>query len=98
MPTAATRFETPNASRYLGQLCKHFAHKVEVDYDATTGRAALPPGPAVMEADDTGLTMRVEAADADGLNRAKFILEDHLKRFAFREDPADLVWTEGAPA
>ena len=39
-------FQTPQASKYLQQLCRHFAHKVAVEYDASQGRAALPPGPA----------------------------------------------------
>lgn len=39
-------FATAQASKYLQQLCKHFAHKVEVTYGAQSGSAALPPGPA----------------------------------------------------
>lgn len=31
-------FMTPNASKYLQQLCKHFAHKVAVVFDETEGR------------------------------------------------------------
>ncbi|GMG82429.1 DUF2218 domain-containing protein [Paralimibaculum aggregatum] len=93
MLKASARFETENASRYLQQLCKHFAHKVPVDYDATRARAELPPGPARMAADATGLDIEVTAAEAESLTRAKFIIEDHLKRFAHREAPADLVWS-----
>lgn len=42
MLTATTRCETPNAGKYLQQLCKHFAHKVEVDYGDGHGSAASP--------------------------------------------------------
>ena len=35
-------FQTPNASKYLQQLCKHFEHKVAVVFDESEGRAALP--------------------------------------------------------
>jgi len=86
------RFETPNASKYLGQLCKHFAHKVEVEYDKTDGRAALPPGPATLKADDKGLSVTISAQNSEGLERAKFIIDDHLKRFAFREGLTGLDW------
>ena len=79
---STTRFETPNASKYLQALCKHFAHKVTVDYDATAGRADLPPGPAKMVADDKGLDIEVTAEDGQGLKVAQYIVEDHLKRFA----------------
>ncbi|MBY8977988.1 DUF2218 domain-containing protein [Rhodobacteraceae bacterium NNCM2] len=93
MLTLSARFETPNASRYLQQLCKHFGHKVAVEYDTENGRADLPPGPAQMKADATGLDVTISAEDATGLERAKFIIEDHLKRFAFREGPVSLLWT-----
>ncbi|WP_375688618.1 DUF2218 domain-containing protein [Pseudooceanicola sp. LIPI14-2-Ac024] len=93
MLTAKTRFETENASRYLQQLCKHFAHKVSVEFDETTGRAELPPGPATLTADTGGLDIAVTGPDADGLKRAKYIVEDHLLRFAFREEPKALDWT-----
>ncbi|MBL3702710.1 DUF2218 domain-containing protein [Sulfitobacter sp. BDSS02] len=95
MLSASARFETPNASKYLKQLCKHFAHKVSVDYDDTNGKAALPPGPAMMQADDAALLVTVTAQDEEGLERAKFIIDDHLSRFAFRETP-DLNWEEPA--
>ncbi|RVV98573.1 DUF2218 domain-containing protein [Mesobaculum littorinae] len=96
MPTATARFETPNARRYLQQVCKHFAHKIEVDYTETEAHCALPVGPATLKADDAGLDMQVEAADAEGLARGEHVLWDHIKRFAFREEPADVVWRETA--
>lgn len=40
---STARLETANASKYLQQLCKHFAHKVEVRFDETEGHCALPP-------------------------------------------------------
>ena len=95
---ATTRFETPHARRYLGQICKHFAHKIEVEHTATEGRCALPSGPAEMVADDSGLWVRIKAADAEGLARGKHIVEGHLLRFAYREAPEALTWTEAETA
>lgn len=95
MLTRHTRFETPNGSKYLGQLCKHFAHKIEVEYDDTNGRADLPPGPAILSADAQGLSITITAEDEKGLGLARFIIEDHLKRFAFRENLTKLEWSEG---
>lgn len=94
MITAQTRFETQKASQYMQQLCKHFAHKIKVSYDATDAQADLPPGPAIMRADETGLFIEVKGADVEGLNRAKYIIEDHLLRFAHRENPQALTWTQ----
>ena len=30
-------YATPNGSKYLQQLCKHFAHKAEVTFDSLSG-------------------------------------------------------------
>lgn len=94
MKTTQARFETGNGAKYLQQLCKHFAHKVSVQFDERTGRADLPAGSAEMQADATGLTLRATAADDAGLDRTQHILEDHLRRFAFREDPQPLIWAD----
>jgi len=79
------RWPTENASKYLQQLCKHFGHKVEVSYTPSEGRADLPMGPSVMTADAEALTIEVTAPDAEGLTRAKGVIDSHLKTFAFRE-------------
>lgn len=87
------RFETPNASRYLQQLCKHFAHKTEVAFDETRGTAKLPGGPAILSAADDALIVTLEAADAEGLAKSKYVIDSHLERFAFREDFKGMVWS-----
>jgi uncharacterized protein len=92
LKAAVGRFATPNASRYLQQLCKHFGHKVEVEFDAWRGVAALPPGPARMHATDTELTVTVTGRNPDEITRAKGIIDSHLARFAFREDFQTMDW------
>lgn len=92
MLAARAHYATAHGSKYLQQLCKHFAHKVEVTYTPEDGRAALPPGPAHLQADPQGLHMHVTAADPEGLERAKHIVEIHLVKFAFREKLEKLDW------
>jgi uncharacterized protein len=41
---ASTLFNTQNANRYLGTLCKHFGHKVPVSLERGLGRIELPFG------------------------------------------------------
>jgi hypothetical protein len=36
--TSVAAVPTANGSRYLQQLCKHWAHNLAVDYDAREGR------------------------------------------------------------
>lgn len=97
MLRAEMHFETPNGRKYLAQLCKHFSHKIEVRYSDDEGVCSLPTGPANLRADDGSLTATVEAADDAGLERAKHIITDHLRRFAFREEPEEFTWTTVTP-
>lgn len=92
MLVTTARYPTENASKYLQQLCKHFAHKAEVTFDETTGRAALPPGLAELTADSTGLTIRIESADAKDLIQTRYVIDSHLVTFAHREGFTGLSW------
>ena len=85
MLTETATVPTALASRYLQQLCKHFAHKIEVRYDAASGDAQFPWGRCAMTATDEVLTLRAEAADAEALARVKAVVDDHLIRFAWKE-------------
>ncbi len=98
MPTASASFETEHGSKYLQQLCKHFAHKVSVEYDATQGMAAMPAGPATLRADATGLHVTVTGKDAEGLKRAKHAIDSHLVTFAFREGFTEMAWIDNPAA
>ncbi len=86
------RFQTPNGSKYLQQMCKHFSHKAVVAFDERFGTAALPPGPARMRADAEELCVEISAGDTNGLRLARAIIDDHLKRFAFRENFDGFDW------
>ena len=86
-------FATPNASKYLQQLCKHFGHKVDVEYDESAGLAALPCGPARMTATAEGLSVSIDLEDLDNRQKAQSIIDSHLERFAFREDFKAMNWT-----
>jgi len=88
------RLATAHGSQYLQQLCKHFAHKVKVDFTPTEGTAELPGGPAILRADDDGLWVEVSAPDAEGLTRAKGVIDSHLARFAFRENFEHMPWAD----
>ncbi|PDT06443.1 hypothetical protein CO666_02205 [Rhizobium chutanense] len=85
---------TEHASRYLQQLCKHWSHKFSVDFDAHKGRVPFSETTEVtFSADDTALTMALSVADAAQQARMQGVIDDHLKRFAFREE-LDIVWTD----
>lgn len=85
-------FATSKGSKYLQQLCKHFAHKVEATWSETEGRVALPTGDALLTADPQSLIVTMDVAEADHLARAHSVIDSHLERFAFREEFKTMDW------
>lgn len=90
--TRTGTFATPNASKFMQQLLKHFAHKTEVSYTETEGRVVLGMGPVDLTATPEELRITVSAADAQGLDRAAEVIDKHLIRFAFRENFEKMDW------
>ncbi len=91
-------YSSPKASQYLQQLCKHFAHKVEVSFDTHQGQVALGSGPASMTATDDHLIVTVTAPDLAALPQARHVIDKHLAIFAHREGFETLVWQEPVEA
>ena len=99
---------TSHASRYLQQLCKHWAHNLKVEFTADHGTILFPrdargadwPGDGLATLDATGTTLecRLDASSAEQLNGLKDVLARHLDRFAFREAPLPFDWKDAAPA
>nr|WP_295664242.1 DUF2218 domain-containing protein [Polymorphobacter sp.] len=77
---------TPNGSKYLQQLCKHWSHKFEVEFDAQAGKIAFPTSAVAFAATPDTLTMTLSGPDAATIERMEQVVVDHLNRFAFREE------------
>ena len=94
---ATATIATAHASKYLVQLSKHWSHRFPaLTYSPERADIPLPMGPVVLEARADALEATVSANDAEGLARAEKVLDEHLRRFAFREDLA-IEWSrEGA--
>ncbi len=86
------RFMTKNASRYLQQLCKHFAHKIDVQFDETAGTAVFPFGHATLTATDAASIVDLTADTAGGIDRGRVAIDSHLETFAFREAFKTMDW------
>lgn len=82
---------TERASIYLQQLCKHFAHKLAVEFTPERGTIPFSIGTCRLEAAGDRLTLKAEAENADLLIQVEDVVERHLVRFAFREPP-EIVW------
>lgn len=93
MPATTTGFiETPFGSKYLQQLCKHFAHKIVTEFDETQGQCHFAFGTAYMSADPKGLTVRFELHADTHKAQAQSVIDSHLERFAYRENIKAMVW------
>jgi hypothetical protein len=91
---SSSSVRTGHASRYLQQLCKHFGHKIPVEFTPEKGECRFPFGIARLRADGERLTVEIEAADADQRARVQEVIEVHLVRFAFRETLGPMDWSE----
>ncbi|RIJ27681.1 DUF2218 domain-containing protein [Henriciella algicola] len=87
-----TLVATENASRYLQQLSKHWAHKFDVDYSETKSRINLPLGELNMQASESALGLEVTSDSPDSLDQLCDVIERHLDRFAHRESALVYEW------
>lgn len=94
MPHTTATVLTAHASRYLQQLCKHFGHKVPVEFTPETGRVSLPFGACEFAATSEALTLTA-TSEAANLPKLEQFLGSHLSRFAFRENPT-IEWQRAA--
>lgn len=88
---ATATITTANASKYLQQLCKHWSHRLETEFDAINGRVNFESAAAHFNADADHLTVSIIAADIATLDRLEPVVAGHLQRFAFRE-PLGIAW------
>jgi uncharacterized protein len=92
--TSHARVATESAPRYLGQLCKHFTHRLPATWseDYSSGRLEFDFGVCELTAAGGQLAMTASAASEENLERLQNVVGRHLERFMFRE-PASIGWT-----
>ena len=99
---ATANVPTTSASRYLQQLCKHWAHNLDVTFNAEEGRIVFPKdarglnfpgdGAVTLKAHETELAVFVNATAPEQLEGLKSAVASHLDRFAYREAPLAFDW------
>ncbi|MDL2399790.1 DUF2218 domain-containing protein [Rhizobium mayense] len=93
MPTSVSSVKTDHASRYLQQLCKHWSHRLTVEFNEVAGKVPFSPESSVeFAADASTLLMTLHVENPQDLERMQNVVADHLKRFAFREELV-VIWT-----
>ncbi|HLP67810.1 MAG TPA: DUF2218 domain-containing protein [Rhizobium sp.] len=92
MARSVATVPTENGWKYLQQLCKHWSHKLDVELGEKTGTVRFAEATATMSADEAGLTVAIDAASDEVLERMKGVVASHLDRFGFREAPLPFDW------
>lgn len=93
MTTETGRAPTANASRYLQQLAKHWAHKNEVHFDKVSADIALRGNRVSLRAENEALIAELTTGPEGDPDRLRHVFEEHINRFAFREAPLPFEWT-----
>lgn len=92
MPTSVSDIRTVGASRLIKRLCTHWAHKFEVRFDDSYGLVPFDATTlALLEADEDGLHVHVEAEDGERLARMQDVVAEHLQRMN-RGEPLAIAW------
>jgi uncharacterized protein len=83
--SSVANIATPNARKYLAQLCKHFQHKLPTKWDENAGSIEFSIGQCRLSAGDGELEIVLASSDATQLTQLQDVVARHLLRFAFRE-------------
>ncbi len=90
--SSTARVSVSPALRYLKQLAKHFAHKVEVETGDNEATVRLSYGYFELRTDGEDiLVMQTFADTEEHRKRLEHVAASHLERFAFR-DPPQISW------
>ncbi len=97
------RVPTQYASRYLQQVCKHWAHNLAVEFTPEHGSVVFPAdargaswqgeGRVEFTAEADTLVCRIIASEPGQLEGLKGAVARHIDRFAFREAPLAFDWS-----
>lgn len=76
---------TEHASRYLVQVCRHFAEHVVADWGDGWGLIDFGWGVCRLGVAPETLLLHAQAADEPGLARVEYVVGEHLERFGLAE-------------
>jgi hypothetical protein len=94
MTSITAHVPTAYASLYLQKLSKHWAHRLDVAFDAANARIAFAADKICnMAADREGLDLVLTAPELPEAKRLAGVVFDHLKRMANHDALEQPVWT-----
>lgn len=91
MPMSRAEIATESGARLMNRLCKHWAHKLEVEQGEEESRVAFEDGSCVMRVEPGKLLVAIEALDEEVLDQLEGVVDAHLQRMAGDKELA-IVW------
>lgn len=93
MMKAVSFVKTDTPSKYINRLCKHFAHKVVVNYNDDKGEITFDMGTGSIFKYNDGLLLVAEADQQENLETVIDIMDRHFVRVAWQEE-VKLDWKQ----
>lgn len=84
---------TQKAHKTLKRLCKHFEHKVTVQWDTEDGLIYFEEGICAMSANDKNLSLRCEADSLDDLVAITDTMDRHISGLC-RDERFAMKWCD----
>lgn len=92
MPLSRAEIETTSGERIINRLCKHWAHKLEVEHSQQDGKIIFPDkGTCLLHAEADKLTVSIETLEEEHLDQLEGVVESHLVRMA-KDEELVIVW------
>ena len=92
MNGSVANVKTHNAGSYLRKLCQHWSHRFPVEYTSEHGTIELPQAKCALEASPEALIIRLHLQEGADEAHLRQVVEEHIRRFAFREELI-FAWT-----
>ncbi|NDL70916.1 DUF2218 domain-containing protein [Vreelandella alkaliphila] len=91
MPLSRAEIVTPSGERLINRLCKHWAHKLEVEHNEQDAKIVFTNGTCLMHAEAGRLLVSIETLEEEHLDQLEGVVESHLVRMA-KDEPLEVVW------
>lgn len=91
MPLSRAEIVTPSGERLISRLCKHWAHKLEVEHNEQEAKIIFANGTCLMHVETDRLIVSLETLEEEHLDQLEGVVESHLMRMA-KDEPLEIVW------
>ncbi|WP_447530091.1 DUF2218 domain-containing protein [Vreelandella sp. TE19] len=92
MPISRAEMATESGERLINRLCKHWSHKLEVEYTAQDAKIVFPEGgTCLMHAEADKLAVSIETLDEATLDKLEGVVQNHLERMV-KDETLEIVW------